>query len=203
MQIGVFLFLHGRFCKYFIIFGKQKSIVFSHKRVSKNIKAIYKSTTMKLKILFLILFISFSSIAQKSRNIDFVNFKYNASITAFSGVEISIYENRTYNKTTYKLEAKYFEHTKKKKKKIEISEEDFNKIIQSICKINNSDLVENFVSGLDGSTSELEFGTFYSNSIKFELWGVHKNQINSNLKDFIETIQLILEVAEIKIEDYN
>ena len=158
---------------------------------------------MKLKILLLILFISFSSIAQKSRNIDFVNFKYNVSIVAFSEVEISIYENRTYNKTTYELEAKYFEHTKKKKKKIEISEEDFNKIIQSICKINNSDLVENFVSGLDGSTSELEFGTFFFNSIKFELWSVHKNQINSNLKNFIETIQLILEVAEIKIEDYN
>ena len=84
-----------------------------------------------------------------------------------------------------------------------ITEEDFNKIIQSICKINNSDLVENFVSGLDGSTSELEFGTFFFNSIKFELWSVHKNQINSNLKNFIETIQLILEVAEIKIEDYN
>lgn len=158
---------------------------------------------MKHFFLLVLLFIALSTTAQKTRDIDFVNFNYNVSSIALSGVEISIYKNKANKKVIYKLEAKYYEGFKKKNKKIDISEEDFDKIIEAIVKINTSDLVENFASGLDGSITELEFGTIFFNSIKFELWGVHKTQINTNLKSFIETIQLVLKVAEINIEDYN
>lgn len=158
---------------------------------------------MKLKLLIIFSLISFNSIAQKNRNIDFVTFKYSISIVAFSEVEISIFENQTFEKKTFELEAKYYENRKKKEKRINIREEDFNKIIETICKINNSDLVENFSAGTDGSSTELEFGNFFFNSIKYQLWNIHKSQNNTNLKNFIEAVQLILKLTEIKIEDYN
>jgi hypothetical protein len=158
---------------------------------------------MKQKILIIFFLITFNSFAQKNNNIDYITFKYNISIVSFSQVEISIFENQTYGKKTYDLEASYYEKIKKKNKKIKINEEDFNKIIEALCKINSSDLVENFSSGCDGTSTELEFGNYFFNSIKFELWSVHKGQINTKLKNFIEAIQQILKVAEIKIEDYN
>lgn len=135
---------------------------------------------MKLKLLIIFSLISFNSIAQKNRNIDFVTFKYSISIVAFSEVEISIFENqtfekKTFEKKTFELEAKYYENRKKKEKRINIREEDFNKIIETICKINNSDLVENFSAGTDGSSTELEFGNFFFNSIKYQLWNIHKS----------------------------
>jgi hypothetical protein len=158
---------------------------------------------MKQKIIILFFLISFNIFAQKNSKIDYISFKYNISNVVFSDVEISIIENGPIDNKTFNLEAKYYEGMKKRKKKTTISEEDFNRIIEAVCKINNSDLIENFSNGFDGSTTELEFGTVFFNFINFKLWSVRKSQNNTNLKDFIEAVQLILKVTEIKIEDYN
>ena len=158
---------------------------------------------MKQKFLIILFLISFSTFSQEDSKIDFISFKYNISSVVFSEVKISIIENRTFGKKTFNLEAEYYENTKKNKKKTTISEKDFNNIINAVYKINNSDLIEKFSSGLDGSTTELELGTIFYNSITFKLWSVHKSKANTSLKSFIEAVQLILEVSEIKIEDYN
>ena len=161
------------------------------------------SIYVKQKILIIFFLISFNAFSQENSKIDFISFKYSIASVAFSEVEISIIENRTFGKKTFNLEAKYYENIKQMKKKTIISEEGFNKIIDAIYKINNSDLIENFSSGLDGSTTKLEFGKIFYNSITFKLWSVHKNQTNTSLKSFIEAIQLILKISEINIEDYN
>ena len=158
---------------------------------------------MKQKILIIFFLISFNAFSQENSKIDFISFKYSNTSVAFSEVEISIIENQNFGKKTFNLEAKYYEYNKQKKKKTIISEQDFNKIIDAVYKINNSDLIENFSSGLDGSTTKLEFGKIFYNSIIFKLWSVHKNQTNTNIKSFIEAIQLILKISEINIEDYN
>lgn len=157
---------------------------------------------MKLKLVILFFLISFISNAQKNNSLDFVYFRYSISITAFSAVEISINKNKSYQKTTFELEAKYYENTTEKKKKISLSEEDFDKIFDAIYKINNLDIFDQSLS-TDGTTTELEFGSYLSDNIKIELSNVNKTQINTNRKNFIEVIQLILKIAEIKIEDYN
>ncbi|MFC4740212.1 hypothetical protein ACFO3U_09435 [Flavobacterium ponti] len=158
---------------------------------------------MKQKIIILFFLISFNIFAQKESKIDYISFKYNISNVLFSEVEVSIIENGSLGNKTFNLEAKYYEGIKKRKKKKTISKEDFNSIIEAVCKINNSDLIENFSNGFDGSTTELEFGTVFYNSINFKLWSVSKRQNNTKLKDFIEAVQLILKVTEIEIEDYN
>ena len=158
---------------------------------------------MKQKILIIFFLITFNSFAQKERKIDYIILKYNISNVVFSEVEVSIIENGAIGNKTFNLEAKYYEGMKKRKKKTTISEADFNSIIEAVCKVNNSDLIENFSTGFDGSTTELEFGTVFYNSINFKLWSVRKSQSNTKFKDFIEAVQLILKVTEIKIEDYN
>lgn len=158
---------------------------------------------MKQKIIIFLFLISLSSFSQTNSKIDYISFKYNISNVAFSNIEIFIIENGTIDNKVFNLEAKYYEGMKKRKKKTTISEEDFNNIIEAVCTINNSDLIENFSNGFDGSKSELKFGTVFYNSINFKLWSVNKNQINTNLRDFIKAIQLILKVSEIKIEEYN
>jgi hypothetical protein len=158
---------------------------------------------MKKLFLLLFCFITYVSKAQGKSEIDFMNFKYHASTEAFSSVEISIIKNLNWKGTTFELEANYYESLKKKKKKIKISEEEFNSIVNSFYTIKSSDLIDIFSFGLDGSVTELKIGVLLSNSIKFELWGIHKGKINTNLKELIETIQLILKIADLKIENFN
>ena len=157
---------------------------------------------MKLKLIIILFLISIISNAQKNNSLDFVYFRYSISITAFSEVEISINKNKSYQKTTFDLEAKYYENTTEKKKKISLSEEDFDKIFDAIYKINNLDLLDQSLF-TDGTSTKLEFGIHMSDYVTIELSNVNKTQINTNRKNFIEVIQLILKIAEIEIEDYN
>ena len=155
---------------------------------------------MKLNFLALFFVLSFTLNAQDKNNVNFIDFKYSQSIKLFSSIKISIY-SKDLNKAPYELEAKYYEGSKKKTKKINIDAKDFNTIVEYLFKINTVDLIEGFIFVADASTTEIEFGHFFDQHIKFELTGVNKN--NPKLKDFVETVQLILKLAEIKIEDYN
>jgi hypothetical protein len=156
---------------------------------------------MKLNLVIIFFLISSTSNAQKNKSLDYINFRYSISITAFSEVEISINKNRSYQKTTFDLEANYYENTTKKNKKITISENDYNEIFEAIYRINTLDLFDQSLA-TDGTSTKLEFGYMFD-YIKIELSDIDKTQINTNRKNFIEVIQLILKLAEIKIEDYN
>lgn len=155
---------------------------------------------MKLNFLALFFILSFTLNAQDKNSVDFIEFKFNISIEVYSNVEISIYSKNP-KRDTYELKAKYYEGSKKKTKKTDIDAKDFNTIVEHLFKINTVDLIEGFILVADASTTEIEFGHYFDQYIKFELTGINKN--NPKLKNFVETVQLILKLAEIKIEGFN
>jgi len=157
---------------------------------------------MKLKLILLFSILSTVLTAQNKKNVDYISLKYSISSVVFQDAEI-IVSSPNYNSKTYTINVKYYEYTKEKTKIITISEEEFNSIVDHFYNIKSSDLIDSFEIGLDGAITELEIGNFLSNSINYTLWGLHKKDSNTKLKDTIETIQLILKLSEIKINDFN
>lgn len=161
---------------------------------------------LKLIILFSILF--YFSNAQDNK-IDYIKLKYSPSIAVCSGIEINILNN--YSNTPIDVIIKYCEPSRKRKKlkfiqktkNIKISQLEFKKIIDQFYKINNSDILNYVPSCLDGNDIRLEIGQFLSNNISYGLICLRKSQINTSLKELITTIQLILEITQIKIDDFN
>lgn len=155
---------------------------------------------MKLNFLAVFFILSFTLNAQDKNSVDFIEFKFIISIEVYSNVEISIYSKNP-KRNTYELKAKYYEGSKEKTKKIDIDAKDFNTIVEHLFKINTVDLIKESSISFDGSRTEIEFGHLLYNHVKFEVYSINKN--NPKLKNFVETVQLILKLAEIKIEDYN
>jgi|SRR5690606_8410517 len=154
--------------------------------------------------IFLILFFSFFySFSQSNDKIDYIRFSYNVSSVVFTDVDIIIIENPSKGKLKYNMKVEYYEGMTKMTKTKTLDEKDFNKLVEAINKIKISDLVQNFATGLDGSQTEIEFGNMFFNTIKINLWTIHKSQKETSLKSFIEFVELILDFAKINIEDYN
>lgn len=123
------------------------------------------------------------------------------SILIYSAFEITI----SCDDDSYRgyLTASYYENLKLVKKEIQISSKEFDSIVDQILKINNRDLVKDFSNGLDGSTTSLEFGNMMTNIIRYDIWGLYKTDINTNYRELLLTVQLILNTANIKIDDFN
>ena len=80
-------------------------------------------------------------------------------------------------------------------------------IQSAILNINNSEIIQNFGSGLDGSTTTIEIGNGDSvlsdNYIKYKIWGLYKNDSKTPFKTFLEAVKLILKESNVKIDDFN
>jgi len=160
----------------------------------------------KLIILFSVLF--YFTNAQDDK-IDYISLKYSQSIVVCSDIEINILNNNS--NTPINVEIKYCEPSGKRKKlkfkqktkNITISHLEFKKIINQFYEINNSDILNYDHSCFDGNDIRLEIGKFIYSNIIYELNCLHKSQTNTPLKELINTIQMILEITQIKIEDFN
>ncbi len=154
---------------------------------------------MKTLLLSLFALFCFYGNAQ-NRKINYIKLESSNSIMLYSAFEVTIewdYANKAH------LTANYYKGNKSIKKEIQISSKEFDSIVEQILKINNRDLVKDFSNGLDGSTTSLEFGTMMFNIIKYDIWGLYKTDINTNYRELLLTVQLILNTANIKIDDFN
>ena len=155
---------------------------------------------MKTLIIFLITSLSFSVNAQNDK-IDFIEFEYSCPHIVFSGVEISIYQ--TLNIDEYEIKAKYYNRTKQVEKQLYIKSAEFNKLIKQFRKIKNVDIINSYESGLDGATTSVKVSSSFNNSIEYSIWGLHKSQTKSKSKELLKMIQLILNISNVKIDDFN
>ena len=137
----------------------------------------------------------------QTRKIDYIKLENSNAVLLYSGFEITI--SCIDNATEAHLTANYYEDHKLVKKEVEVSSKKFDLIVNQILKINNRDLVKDFSIGLDGATTSLEFGDMLTNTIKYRIWGLYKSDINTNYKEFLLAVQLILNTANIKIDDFN
>ncbi|WMW77125.1 hypothetical protein RF683_06405 [Flavobacterium sp. 20NA77.7] len=151
---------------------------------------------MRLLISFFILF--FSSISAQENKINYIHFKYDISNVLFSDVEIFIGESNQ-QKNYYNVIVKHYKFTNQVEEKLTINSDEFNKILTQFKKIKNDDLINTFESGLDGAETSIEVGTLLYNSIKYKVWGLNKK----GSKEFIKTVQMLLKIANIKIEALN
>ena len=157
-----------------------------------------------LKSIALFIFcLSFTMSNSQENKLDFVSLKYHASPLLYGDVDIIIDIIRLEKKVVYNLNVDYYEQKIKVSKKIKLNDKEFNNLLFHLTNISSIDLIDKFSVGLDGPTTTIEMGSYFSNSIKYELWGVHKSQINTSLKDFILAVQKILQLADIRINDYN
>jgi hypothetical protein len=156
---------------------------------------------MKQLIIVLLILNNFICFSQENK-IDYIKFNYNSSVVLYSEVNIAIYPN--YEKdSTYTIKVETYKMTKE----INISDEKFKEILNVILNINNREIIQNFGTGLDGSTTTIEIGNggpFLSdNYIKYEIWALYKTDSKTPFKTFLEAVKLILKESHIKIDDFN
>lgn len=161
---------------------------------------------MKKIIILFCLTLSLNGTSQtnekSSRDIDYISFKYNCSSVVFTDVEISIFNSNRKNKPI-EVKVKYYDSTIEKTKRLRINQEEFYKIKNQFYKINNFQLLEEIPITMDACSVELKIGNFLSHNIAYKLEGLSTSLFNTNLKDLIITIQMILKVALIKIDGFN
>lgn len=157
---------------------------------------------MKFKLLFLLIaFIHFTN--AQNDNLSFINFKYKvSSIKNCSDIEIMIIYNGENNPTDIKIEYCKRITKKRKTKTLSISNLKYKTLVSQFYKINNSDVFNYSSSCHDGNNIELSAGNL-SNSISYNLSCLNKQKINTPLKELIITIQMILKVSDVKINDFN
>lgn len=154
---------------------------------------------MKTLLLNLMTLFCFYGNAQ-NRKIDYIKLQSSSSIVLYSAFEVTI-ESDHGNKAH--LSASYYEGNKLIKKETQINVKKFDSIVEQILKINNRDIIKDFSNGLDGSTTSLEFGNMLTNIISYNIWGLYKSDINTNYKELLLAVQLILDIANIKSDDFN
>lgn len=157
---------------------------------------------MKFKLFFLLItFIHFTN--AQNDNLSFINFKYKvSSIKNCSDIEIMIIYNGENNPTDVKVEYCKRITKKRKTKTFSISNLEYKTLVSQFYKINNNDVFNYSSSCHDGNNIELSAGNL-SNSISYNLSCISKQKINTPLKELIITIQMILKVSDVKINDFN
>ena len=90
---------------------------------------------------------------------------------------------------------------KKKSAQTVISNESFNKICTGILSLTPKEIVSNFSDGGDGALTTLKFGD-HTNEISYRAWGLYKNDSYGS-PELVRVIQIILEIAKVKIDDLN
>ncbi|BCY27968.1 hypothetical protein [Flavobacterium okayamense] len=164
---------------------------------------MFKISNLKVSTFLILFFSFFYSFSQSNHKINYIRFSYKISNIVFSDVDVTINEDFSSRKVKYHMDIVNYDGMTKISRRKTLNEEDFKKIVEALNRLKISEIIENFETGLDGTHTEIEFGTFFYNTINLKLWGVHKSQKETTLKSFIEVVELILDFAKIKIEDYN
>lgn len=146
-----------------------------------------------------VLFFLFSNVFVFSQNekLDRISLEYRHSIKRNSKIKISIYPS-------YTTQDGYIVRSENNKiiSEKEISNTEFKKIEKEIMKIKVKDLYNNFQFGVDGASTELSFGDT-TNEITYKIWGLSKYDKNTSYKNFLKVTQVILKLADIKIDEIN
>ena len=82
-----------------------------------------------------------------------------------------------------------------------INRETFDTIYLSLIKISPKNMIADFEIGKDGATTTIKFGK-NSNEISYSKWDLDKADKTLDL-DFLKSVQLILKVANLKIDNLN
>ncbi|MFT5754167.1 MAG: hypothetical protein ACI9FW_000287 [Flavobacterium sp.] len=150
----------------------------------------------------LVVFFIFSFSFSQTRNIEKLSFDYYHSHLVYSAFNVKFKINNKREKV--KLIFTKNEFRNKIKKKFNVPYEDFLKLKEAIFKINSKDFDDEFRLCIDGNSFYINF-VEKENNIKKEgfyyFYCLNENDINTNLKDFLDAVNLILKFSNLKFEN--
>lgn len=151
---------------------------------------------MKLLITLIFSVFCFKSNSQ-TNEVQYVHFHTNNSIVINSDIDIYIYEVDDKN-------SEVVIKTYDKKKEYLISNIKLSELSDSILKINVRHIMQDIGSCLDGGDIEIEFSArsiLPQNFVKYKASCLSQEDKKTVRKDFLNTVNLILEIAKLKFDD--
>ena len=153
---------------------------------------------MKKKLIIIFIFASYLNLYSQSNDFDRIEFgNSNSMMISDSNVEVSIFPAVI---TKDSISIKVMINNKNVEKYI--SKRQYKNLSNLIKKINPIDLTSTSEDWLDGTTTYISFKN-KSTSIKYSVEGLFKNDKWTKRKDFLEAVQLILFLTDIKIPELN
>lgn len=146
-------------------------------------------------ILFIILPILIYSQSDEIKN---VHLHYHNSMVVFSEIDIYIYQAKD--------SAEVYVKTYKSEKSYKVHQRDFLKLSNAILKINPKDVIQNVRSCLDAGNIEINFSAneiLSHNMISYKVACLGPEDTNTAWKDYLNAVNLILEMAKLKLSDLN
>ncbi|NMR33837.1 hypothetical protein HIO71_06390 [Chryseobacterium aquaticum] len=157
---------------------------------------------------FLSLLFSLISLLAYSQEykLDYISLENSNAIVIGSGIKIEIFKSihdPTRNKHTDISVTRYSIKEKKEIiQKYTLSEVAYDEIVNCILNIKAIDLINNFEIFLDADDTTLKFSSRNA-LVEYSISGLGKGDKNTPYKDFLFTIQTILNYANVKIRGIN
>ena len=148
--------------------------------------------------LTLVVYFFIANIYSQNDNIPRIRFHHHNGIIIGSNIDVLIYQGFTDKKLFF-----VNVETSKSKNRYSISREEVLAIKEAISKISPNDITNVDRNCLDGSDTEIEFSKniVSSNSVKYSVNCLNSSDNKTAWKDYLNAVNLILDLANLKFSD--
>lgn len=153
---------------------------------------------MRFFLTLLLYYLLTTNLYSQKNNIRFITLSHSNSSLIGSKVNIFIFQEEI-NKNSFYVSVKTYES----EKKLSVDYKKIQELKEAIFKLSPEDFIKESRNCLDGSDTEIIFtnNIFGNNEVKFSVNCLDSEDSKTSWKDFLNVVNLILDMAKMKFTD--